>query len=127
MGVVVNAFQESLANAAKASLYEVRLYKNDQTPGVTDSAGAYTNADFSGYSSITSPSWPDASEDGGKWVIEMEFEFTHDGGGTGNTIYGYYVVDSGGNLVMAHRFGSPVDMSSAKQLFVTVAYSHNEE
>ena len=40
--------------------------------------------------------------------------FQHNGGGTSNTIYGYYIVNTDTNKVRkAERFDSPVSMAAA--------------
>lgn len=94
---------------------KLKLFKNNHVPDVTDTEGDYTEADFSGYSS-TSPAitWGAAFVNGDdKGEIDADVKtFTHNGGGTGNTVYGAYVTDDTDRLIYAERFDAPVSMSS---------------
>lgn len=92
------------------------LYKNDYTPVDGSVAGNFTNCDFSGYDTdgIVLTGWSAAAIAGGVAVSTADpVESTHDGGGTNNTIYGYYVLDSLGVLRWAHRDPAPFLMNAA--------------
>lgn len=91
---------------ANTEEYEVGLYQNDWTPTVGDDISAVSPATFGGYSGLIAlDSW----DTGGitfvtpRAVIEHPYKtWTADGTST-NTIYGYYVVNSGGTLLWAER------------------------
>lgn len=86
----------------------LKLYKNNVTPGETDTAGTYTEADFTGYSAVTLT--------GASWTVTpgapsqasyAQQSFVSSAGQTPQTIYGYYVVGaSSGTLYWAERFSS---------------------
>ena len=111
--------------------YQIGLYKNDFTPAVDSDIGDITPANFSGYAGLQDlTSWasvvfidPRAS------ATHADVVWTHDGGGTPNDIYGYYVVDGSGNLAWAERNASaPVTISAAGQTYtVTPKYTRRSE
>lgn len=81
----------------------LKLYQNNITPAEGDTAATYTEATFSGYASVslTGASWGAAS---GGTITNTERTFTHNGGVTSNSIYGYYVVQAtSGTLLYAER------------------------
>lgn len=83
---------------------QIRLYKNDYTPVAGSTLANFTEADFSGYSSLTLTGGSNAVMDGGRAKVGYSARvFTHDGGVTANQIYGYYVQNSGGDLLFAER------------------------
>lgn len=91
-----------------------RLYKNSVTISDATVLGDFTEANFSGYSQST-PSFGSASIVSGKGkIIEGSFEtFIHNGGGTSNSVYGYYVVDSATpELLWAEAFPSPISVAN---------------
>lgn len=93
----------------------LRLYKNNYTPVAGSVYSDFTSADFSGYAQET-PSFGAATLVNGKGTItdSAARDFEHNGGGTANTIYGYYVVESVANKILwAERFGSPVLLTVA--------------
>jgi hypothetical protein len=93
-------------NDAASENQSLRLYKNNITPGETDTAGTYTVADFTGYSniSLTGTSWtvtPGAPTEG----AYAQQTFTSSADQASQSIYGYYVVGaSSGTLLWAERF-----------------------
>jgi hypothetical protein len=94
-------------------LKTLKLFKNDHTPAVDDVNADYTEADFSGYASFALGNWNAAflnPDDKGE-IDATAHEFAHNGGATGNTIYGVYVVNNAGNVVYAERFDSPRSMT----------------
>lgn len=94
-------------------LKTLRLFKNNHTPTPGDTDANYTEADFSGYSSVTL-TWNAAFLNGDdKGEIDADEEtFTHNGGGTSNTIYGAYVENNAGDVIFAERFDAPRVMSA---------------
>lgn len=92
----------------------LHLYKNNFTPAITSVAGDFTEADFSGYApydfSAGGQNWPAAAADGSNNAESAHaiIDFIHNGGGTPNDIYGWYIVDGAGNLIAAERLpGAP--------------------
>jgi hypothetical protein len=90
------------------------LYQNNMTPDQDTVLADFTEATFSGYASQTmSLGTPTEVSHKAKTVATSPQVFTHNGGGTSNTIYGYFVKDSvTGNLAWAERFGSSQIMTN---------------
>lgn len=86
----------------------LKLYKNNVTPGESDTAGTYTEATFTGYASVTLT--------GSNWTITSgnptsaaypQQTFQSSANQTLETIYGYFVVGaSSGTLYWAEKFSS---------------------
>lgn len=99
--------QHALGKTAIENL-TLKLYKNDITPGESDTAGTYTVADFTGYSNVTLT--------GASWTITpgapssaayAQQTFTSSANQAAQTIYGYFVVGaSSGTLYWSERFSS---------------------
>lgn len=97
--------------------YYVRLFKNNHVVGNTSVFADMTQADFSGYADQL-PSWS-AAADNGSGDAERHtgtLTFTHNGGGTANTIYGLLVApDNAGidsKVIVAYNFPVPISMSA---------------
>ncbi len=103
--------------------YEMHLYKNDLTPDLDTVVSDFTEADFGGYAALTITGWSAAITvaDHAKSIANM-CQFTHDGGGSANNIYGYYVVVQGsGELVWAERDpNAPVLIDAAHLLYQVI-------
>ena len=100
-----NLVLEMIVNKTAAQNLVLKLYSSNTTPSETDTAGTYTEATFSGYAAITltGASWGTASGS----IAYAQQTFTHNGGGTSNSIYGYFVVQAtSGTLLYAERDGS---------------------
>lgn len=101
-----NLALEMIVNKTAAQGLVLKLYKSNTTPAESDTAGTYTEADFSGYASaaLTGASWGSASSGS---IAYAQQTFTHNGGGTSNSIYGYFVIQtSSGTLLYAERDGA---------------------
>ena len=94
---------------------ELRLFTNDVTPSETDTVATFTEASFSGYSSITLT--------GANWTITAgnpstagyaEQQFTCSADITAINVYGYYMTRaSGTKIVLAERFtGGPYTITN---------------
>lgn len=82
----------------------LRLYKNNVTPPVDgDVVGNYTEADFGGYASQVLSVFPASSWVSPRATTTAAAQVFTATGASANTIYGYYVTDSGGLLVYAER------------------------
>lgn len=102
-----------------AVLDNLRLFKNNHVPTEADVVGDYTEANFSGYPGAVSPTWGTPFVNGSnKGEVDATLiTYTHNGGGTANTVYGVYVVDGAGVLVYAERFPAPYTMGSNGDTF----------
>lgn len=114
-----------------AGPYQIGLYQNNWTPADGDTISAVTPATFSGYSGLQNlNSWSSAV-----WITprataaHSAVSWTHNGGGTSNSIYGYYIVDASGNLAWAERYsGAPVTINTNGQVYqVTPQYTRRSE
>jgi len=90
------------------------LFKNDHVPDPTDVNANYTEANFSGYASQALGTWNAAflnTDDKGEIDADPK-TFTHNGGGTANTVYGAMVKDDNGDVMYAERFDAPRVLSA---------------
>lgn len=97
---------EALVNKTAPQDLRLKLYKNNITPGETDTAGTYTVADFTGYSdfNFTAASWTYSAGNPSD-VHYAQQAFTSSAAQSAQSIYGYYVIQvSSGTLVWAERF-----------------------
>lgn len=84
--------------------YQVGLFQNDWTPAVGDTISAATPASFGGYDGLrTISGWTSASWSAPRASATADTEVWTADGGSGNIVYGYYVVDSLGALAWAER------------------------
>lgn len=116
--VVVNQAEEHFLDLILAVNYTLRLFKNDATLGLTQvqidalTESSFTEADFTGYSSIalTGGSWTTTAGDPGTGVYAQQ-TFTRSSTGTAQTLYGYYVTrTSGGALEWFEEFAVPISI-----------------
>lgn len=100
-----NLVAEMIVNKTAAQNFVLKLFKSNTTPSNTDTAGTYTEADFTGYSAITltGASW---SSNGSGVASYAQQTFTCSATSS-NAIYGYFVVQTtSGVLVYAERDAS---------------------
>ena len=98
----LNAF----VNKAAATNLILKLFSNNITPAETDVDTDYTEATFTGYSSITLT--------GANWTVTpgapssaayAQQQFTSTAGSQNQSIYGYFMTrTTSGNLALAERF-----------------------
>lgn len=89
------------------------LFVADITPSVSDTAGTYSTseASWTGYTA-QSIFFGGATNDGTEAYADITpVSFTVTSGGTGTTVYGYYILESGGTLVCAERVVTPVSVT----------------
>jgi hypothetical protein len=99
-----NIALEAIVNKTPAQNLVLKLFKNDVTPGETDTEATYTEADFTGYAAITltGSSWGAASNG---TISYAQQTFTSSAGSQNQDVYGYYLVQAtSGKLVYAERF-----------------------
>lgn len=94
-----NAALEIITNKTAAQDLVLRLFQNDVTPAAGDTEASYTTATFSGYADITltGASWGAAAARTIAYALQT---FTHDGGGTANSIYGYILLQTTSGIVV---------------------------
>ena len=95
------ALKALVNNAAQSTNLTLKLFKSNTTPGNTDTAGTYTEADFTGYSAatLTGASWVVT----GNPVTYAKQTFTSSAGSQNQNVYGYFIV-AGAALIYAERF-----------------------
>lgn len=103
--------------AAELDTCYLRLFKSTRTPSHTDVLADYTAIEctFPGYAAIQLTSWLAAAIVAGKAYTEASNQtFTRTSGGSGDTVYGYFLADtngSSGKLLGAMLFDSTVNMT----------------
>ena len=101
-----NLILEMIVNKTAAQNLDLWLFQSNTTPAEGDTLATYTEATFSGYAEIalTGASWGAAS---GGTIAYAQQTFTHDGGGTSNSIYGYLLQQTTSTtLLWVERDGS---------------------
>jgi len=85
---------------------KLHLFKSNSTPAETDTTATYTEADFTGYASVTltGASWTVTNADPAS-ASYAEQSFTSSAGSQSQAVYGYYVTNSDSTtLLWAERF-----------------------
>ena len=102
----------------------LHLYQNDYTPLTSSVAGDFTECTFSGYAAYDfaagGQNWPSAGLDGSNNAqsVHTDVEFEHNGGATANDVYGYYMLDGGGDFICGERYaGAPFNINAVGQKF----------
>jgi hypothetical protein len=110
--VVVNQGEvralKALLNHTAGQNLVLKLYKNNVTPAETDTEGAYTEADFTGYSNVTltGSSWTVTSGAPSSAAYAQQ-TFASSADQAAQSIYGYFYVQvTSGELVIAERFSN---------------------
>ena len=90
------------------SQLKVKLFKNDYTPVAGTVLANLTEADFTGYAvqNVNNPATQAALDVNNRAVTFWDLVSWTKNGATGNTIYGYWVVDNAGNFLWVERFVS---------------------
>lgn len=120
--VVANEFSLSVAEyvlrGELTCLYgaTMHLFKSDITPSASDTVATYSGdeADFSGYAS-QGVTWNTAIQVGDQARIPADLLVWTKNGATGNTIYGYYMLTSGGDLIGAKKYDTTAPMMTDGQ------------
>lgn len=104
---------------------KIRLYKNNYTPVNGTVIGDLTQADFNGYTAggTTLANWTTPTTVSSRAQTQADpVTWTKGVGGTGNSIYGYYVVDGSGNLLWAERDpAAPIDLNTDGKQYLVLA------
>lgn len=111
--------------------YSLALFQSNTTPTQSSVYGDFTLANFSGYGAATFSDWNAVStvSNKAKMVTAAQKTFSHNGGATSNTIYGYlYYKISGTVILWAERFTNPITMAASGDVIaVTPAFTLNSE
>jgi len=99
---------DNINSSLDMSAFECRLYQNNYTPVQGSVLGDFTVATFSGYAADwTTFGAASIVSNKAKIVASAPVSFVHNGGGTSNTIYGYYIVDlASSQVVWAEKFSA---------------------
>ena len=122
-----NKILEAVVNKTAPENLVLRLFQNNITPSDTDTAATYTEANFTGYASITLPgaSWNAASAGSITYGSQQSFTCS---GASSNSIYGYYLTQlTSGVLMWSERdSGAPISVTtSGDAIRVTPTISAN--
>lgn len=104
-----NGEGDALGNFVNKTAVEnvvLKLFKSNTTPGETDTAATYTEADFTGYASVTltGASWTITEGAPGSAAYAQQ-TFTSSAGSQNQNVYGYFVVGATtGRIKWAERF-----------------------
>lgn len=127
MLVFTQAGVTSLLAAATAGVLDgckLELYQNDYVPVPFSVLADFTVADYTGYGNktIAAADWNAVVQpDGSAGIVGPGEFFDATGTAVSNTIYGYYVTDSGGTTVLwAERFDTPVGIAGPGTGFTMV-------
>ena len=107
--LVPNVGEVEMANKILNQNLTLKLYSNDRTPALSDTAASYTEVAGGGYAnkSLTYANWSISADGIATYNAAQDFTFTGTTSAPG-TVYGYYVVDGSNILVWAERFPSGV-------------------
>jgi hypothetical protein len=111
MAAVATALKTFILNAPGSSL---KLFQNNIVPTNLNVIADFTEATFDGYATHTMASLlgPDRQPDGSFTVYNFQ-HFPMTGSVTPNIIYGGYMLDPTGALILAARFPAPINMVDA--------------
>lgn len=106
--------------------FSLHLFNNNVTPSSSSSAGTFTETTFAGYSSVSlaRASWVTPTT-----VSEAaQTQYTNSGvtwdcTGSGDTIYGAYVLNGSGGLVWAEAFSTPRTLANGDTLNYTPVFT----
>lgn len=89
-----------------ADSWSLHLFVDDIAENTVNSEADLTEADFDGYAADSNLSWSAPATNGANEaeMTDDGKQFTCTGNMTPNTVYGYYLKDSGGKLRLVHRF-----------------------
>lgn len=116
---------EAMVGKTAAATLKLKLFTNNVTPGHADTVATYTEMGaVQGYTSksLTTGGWNAGAAGTGTGtslsnkasITYPQQQWTADGTGGAQTVYGYFITDSAGTtLVGAEKFAAPVTFSTA--------------
>jgi len=128
MPLIVSDFtQLDIMNDLKTGLLlnaTIHLFKNNFVPVEAQVLADFVEADFDGYAAQTLAAWGTVAlnVDGDAQMVHTPIVWTHDGGATGCDVYGYYVVDAAGLVLLwaERNAAGPVLMDTLNQVYSVV-------
>lgn len=121
----VELLKRVLYSDADAENWTLKLYKTDVTPAESDTAGSYTEADFTDYVSKTLTS----SQSGATWAVPTTAGGTTSSTygtnqswvpGSDQTVYGYFVVGATSTvLLFAEEFDTAKPLVTGDTITIT--------
>ena len=113
-------------NGGTLENWTLKLFKSNTTPAEGDTAGTYTEADFTGYSaktltrSVGGSTWATPTTSGGTTSSSYAAQTFTSSDATSQTIYGYFIVGATtGTLILAERFDTSRNLVSPDTLTIT--------
>src|SRR6185295_5809225 len=105
-------FQDKINGVGVVAGFMLRLFQNNFTPSKSSTVASFTEATFSGYSA-QSVTWGAGSVSANiSTALATALTFTRGIGATSNTIYGWYLTDTGNAKVWAcNLLSSPKSMA----------------
>jgi hypothetical protein len=101
--------------------FRLRLFTNNHTPVVGDVASDYVEANFGGYTAIVLNAWSYYSITADVTLLQETLRFWQWASSPSNTIYGYFVTTSAGQLMWAElNPAGPVTLSTTSDLYVVL-------
>lgn len=111
---------------ALLDLGALKLFKNNYVPSLDTVVGDLTEADYTGYLAITLTTWTAPFLDvAGRGEIRAPHGFFAPAAPytIQNTVYGYWIEDSNGDLILACRFvDGPIAMGAAGNACIVEPY-----
>lgn len=110
----------------------LRLFQNDFVPDDASEKGDFTECTFSGYAGESLTAWGAITQnaDNRAEMVHPEKTFNHDGGGTANNVYGWYVTNDNDadEVLFAERFpgGVRVLNDATDDIKITVTFTLGE-
>jgi len=118
---------ESVRSTWNSTALKLHLYKTNVTPSTSPTVGSFTECDFAGYAAQNIVTWgPAAVTSHVAKIVAAANTFTRSSTGAGQTVYGYYVTDSGSTLLQFAELdpGGPRTLTNAgDSVTVTVEMS----
>lgn len=108
--VILGRVQKVQAMRSYLNTLFLHLYKNPRgTPVLTDTISDYSECTFAGYAPVALVAWGTAYTNA---IFQGQIDetlriFTRTTTGSPETVYGYYITDASGNLVMVQE-GNPL-------------------
>lgn len=102
----------------------VALFTNNFTPVPSMIPGSFTEATWTGYSRASSVPWTTPALTGDiAYSDSGTLTFTVTSGGTGNTCYGYFVMnDVNSHVIFAERFDVPITVVDGVAIVITIRF-----